>query len=234
METPADDVIAKARLEKLNSMKGQMHVSEVADWGSSIKAQIVSEQMETLGYDRLPSLMEQLEKTANYHFDQYQKSQGGVHFLKDHPEFDEFIRLVRSGAIQFIVFALCAVAAFSQTTQKSSGPNSPNIVGNGNVTTPPPPPPPAAPSLPVLSTSDKIALQALEKQKQEAQQQFTNSNQSESVILREFTTAHPGYHVNPTTFIVEADASAGSAPATTNPNLHRPTHSATPPTPPAK
>lgn len=210
MAALADEKIAAAREERLRSMQGQL--ANAAD----------ANQMATAGSSRPTSQMEQLEKSANYHFEQYQKSQEGAHFLRAHPELAEFLRMLRAGIFPLaIVFALCAVAALAQK------PAAPPPAAT-------PTPASTAPVAPALSTSDKIALQALEKQKQEAQQQFQQSLQSESVIEREFTSAHPGYHVNPQTFIVEADGAAGSAPTPTNPNFHRPPAKPNTPTPPAK
>lgn len=216
---PADEAIAKARHERKKSME---QTAEIPAQDNCLQQGTTGGGFVSEPYLR-PSLLEQLEESVNYHFEQYQKSQEGAHFLRAHPELAEFLRMMRAGIFPLaIVFALCAVAALAQ-----------------NPSAPPPTPPaatpapaPTAPAMPILSTSDKIALQALEKQKQEAQQQFQQSLQSESVIEREFTTAHPGYHVNPQTFIVEADGAPGSAPEPHNSNFHRPT--AKPTTPPAK
>lgn len=56
----------------------------------------------------------------------------------------------------------------------------------------------AQPPAPTLSTSDRIALGQLERQKQEI-------NQQELTILREWQAAHPGWRVDQNTFAVEAD-----------------------------
>lgn len=66
---------------------------------------------------------------------------------------------------------------------------------------------------PVLSTADKIAIQSLEKNKQDAQTQFNQAQQAEMTIVREFAQQHPGYHVNASTFVVEADAKPAEKPA---------------------
>jgi hypothetical protein len=66
---------------------------------------------------------------------------------------------------------------------------------------------------PQLSTSDKIAIQSLEKQKQDAAAAWQNAQQQELSILREWTQAHPGFHLHfnsqnaqdPQNFAVEAD-----------------------------
>ena len=185
---PVDEKIAAARLERKKSM-GQV---EQAGTGYANAAQETIGGIagcDTTAY-RPPTMAEQAEKNAAYHFEEYNKAHDAAYFLSRHPEFDEFIRLVRSGAIQFIVFALCTVAAFAQKPQPP---------------TPPTPPPAASSPAPTLSTAEKTALQALEKQKQDAQQAFSQAQQAEGVIEREFTQAHPGHHINTLTFAVEAD-----------------------------
>ena len=52
-------------------------------------------------YYRPPTLREQSEKNAAYHMDEAQKLSSAAAFLREYPQFDEFIRLVRSGAITF-------------------------------------------------------------------------------------------------------------------------------------
>ena len=56
---------------------------------------------------------------------------------------------------------------------------------------------------PTLSSAERTALAALEQQKREAQTSFGKAQQQEAAIEREFATAHPGYHINPTTLAVE-------------------------------
>jgi ABC-type glycerol-3-phosphate transport system substrate-binding protein len=58
---------------------------------------------------------------------------------------------------------------------------------------------------PALGTSDKIALQTEETAKSAAAKAYQDAQQMELTILGEFTKAHPGFHVNPQTFVVEAD-----------------------------
>jgi hypothetical protein len=58
--------------------------------------------------------------------------------------------------------------------------------------------------VPALSTADRVAIQACEKSKQEAQKQFQDAQQQELMILREFDAAHPGFTLNQQTFAVEA------------------------------
>lgn len=49
---------------------------------------------------RRPSLREEAEKNVGYHRDQADKHDRAVAFFRDNPAFDEFIQLIRSGAIQ--------------------------------------------------------------------------------------------------------------------------------------
>lgn len=58
-------------------------------------------QSATTGSYRPPTMREQAEKNAQYHFDLHIKAQQAASFLAAHPEFDEFIRLIRSGALEF-------------------------------------------------------------------------------------------------------------------------------------
>lgn len=58
---------------------------------------------------------------------------------------------------------------------------------------------------PTLSTSDRVAIAALEKAKADARKQYDDAMQSEQAVLNEWLAAHPGYHLNPQTFAVEAD-----------------------------
>jgi len=63
----------------------------------------------------------------------------------------------------------------------------------------------AAQQPPQLSTADKVAIQAFEKAKQDAQKQFQDAQQGELTVLREWGTAHPGWHIDQTTFAITAD-----------------------------
>ncbi len=47
------------------------------------------------------TMQEQAEKNASSHYELAQKQSQAAAFFRDNPIFDEFIRLVRSGAIQF-------------------------------------------------------------------------------------------------------------------------------------
>lgn len=57
--------------------------------------------------------------------------------------------------------------------------------------------------VPALSTADRVAIQTLEKAKQDAQKQFQDAQQQELTILREFGQEHPGFTLNQQTFAVE-------------------------------
>lgn len=50
---------------------------------------------------RPPTLRESAEKSVEYHREQADKSAMALAFFRAHPEFDEFVRLVRLGSIQF-------------------------------------------------------------------------------------------------------------------------------------
>lgn len=59
-------------------------------------------------------------------------------------------------------------------------------------------PPPTGLTPPKLSTSDIIALNNLEAQKRELTRQ-------ELTIIQEWDATHPGWKVNPSTFVVEKE-----------------------------
>jgi hypothetical protein len=46
-----------------------------------------------------PSLREEAEKSVGYHREQADKQDRAAAFFREHPEFDEFIQLIRSGTI---------------------------------------------------------------------------------------------------------------------------------------
>ena len=48
---------------------------------------------------RRPSLREEAEERVGYHRIQADKQDRAAAFLREHPEFDEFIQLIRSGVI---------------------------------------------------------------------------------------------------------------------------------------
>jgi len=47
------------------------------------------------------SLRDEAQKRSNHHSQEASKAAGAANFFHLHPEFEEFIRLVRSGSIQF-------------------------------------------------------------------------------------------------------------------------------------
>lgn len=56
------------------------------------------------GYSPLPStssLLNEAQQRADYHSSESAKAQSAAVFFRQNPGFEEFIRLVRSGAIQF-------------------------------------------------------------------------------------------------------------------------------------
>lgn len=46
-----------------------------------------------------PTPQEELEKAAHHHGEQLHLKSRGADFLRDHPEFNEFITLIRAGAL---------------------------------------------------------------------------------------------------------------------------------------
>lgn len=59
---------------------------------------------------------------------------------------------------------------------------------------------------PPLTTAEKVAIESQEQEKMKANQQFNAAAQMEATIENEFAAAHPGWHIDPKTFIVEEDA----------------------------
>lgn len=51
------------------------------------------------GDSRRPSLREEAEKSVASHYEQAAKADRAAAFFREHPEFDEFIQLIRSGVI---------------------------------------------------------------------------------------------------------------------------------------
>lgn len=58
-------------------------------------------------------------------------------------------------------------------------------------------PPTPAPSAPVLSASESIALQALEEKKNDAAKAFQAASNAEDAVVAEFARNNPGYHLTP-------------------------------------
>lgn len=57
----------------------------------------------------------------------------------------------------------------------------------------------------VLSTAEFTALQDLENKKTQLQKDFNAAADVEIKIEQEFALAHPGWHINGTTFVVEKE-----------------------------
>lgn len=66
---------------------------------------------------------------------------------------------------------------------------------------------------PQLSTAERVALATCEKQKQDALKQWQDAVREEQNILAEFSTAHPGYHLNEATLAVEPNQQKPALPA---------------------
>lgn len=49
---------------------------------------------------------------------------------------------------------------------------------------------------PVIDTANRLALQVIEKQKQDLNEQFIKATQQELVIQREWAMSHPGWHID--------------------------------------
>lgn len=60
--------------------------------------------------------------------------------------------------------------------------------------------------VPVLSTAEKVAISSVIEKEQGLQNQFKDLEQQKATIIAEFGKEHPGFHVNPQGFAVEADA----------------------------
>lgn len=53
---------------------------------------------------------------------------------------------------------------------------------------------------PQLSTAERVAIQAFEKQKGEGKRLYDEAQQGEGQVAKEWTAAHPGWHLDPATF----------------------------------
>jgi hypothetical protein len=91
-----DEVIAqeKAAYEKMGAQ--QANCGQVADLRNTRETQSTPRQ----NHCRRPSLREEAEKNVGYHREQAEKHDQAAAFFRENPAFDEFIRLIRSGAIQ--------------------------------------------------------------------------------------------------------------------------------------
>src|ERR1700677_4713428 len=106
---PVDEAIAKARLERKKTM--EQGLDSLTGRDGTVGGPMTPDVTAPF---RAPSILEQLEKSASYHFEEHTRAQQGASFLKAHPEFEEFLRLFRSGVLGVIVLSLCVVAALAQ------------------------------------------------------------------------------------------------------------------------
>jgi hypothetical protein len=56
-------------------------------------------QVASGGFYHRPSALEEMEKQAAHNAEQFQLKSRGIEFLRDNPAFNEFITLIRTGAI---------------------------------------------------------------------------------------------------------------------------------------
>jgi hypothetical protein len=63
-----------------------------------------------------------------------------------------------------------------------------------------------------MSTADRVAIQKFEKDKQDANKLFNDAQQGELSVLREWQESHPGWHINPQTFVIEPDPTPAKVP----------------------
>lgn len=175
------EAILAAREERLKVMQG----------GAALAQDGCNQQAAIGGYVtqeyRVPTLAEQAEKNAQYHFEEHAKSQKAASFLTAHPEFDEFIKLIRAGSIQFLVFFVCVIAAFAQK--------------------------PAPDPAPALAASQQIALKSIEDKEKDLQQQWNVLQAEKSAIVAEYSTEHPGWFLGPNNVPTKTAPATPPAPA---------------------
>lgn len=68
---------------------------------AKLQAQVAYENNEQTSPSRAYTLSEDAQRNEQFHYEQAAKAGNAARFLSAHPEFDEFIRLVRAGALQF-------------------------------------------------------------------------------------------------------------------------------------
>jgi hypothetical protein len=90
----ADEMNAKLNMGQMRTAQG---IGQAPSAGMNYDNVIA--QANTLY--RPPTLREEAEKQIGYHRDQADKADRAVAFLRENPAFDEFVRLVRAGVIQF-------------------------------------------------------------------------------------------------------------------------------------
>jgi hypothetical protein len=85
-----DEVAAK--------MKAQQAGANNQDWCTETQCR---QAVDGIGSYRRPTLQEEAEKQAIHHSEMANKCAQAAAFLSANPAFDEFVRLVRAGVIQF-------------------------------------------------------------------------------------------------------------------------------------
>lgn len=77
----------------------QATLAGTAQYGDTKNCQTVGVAQAGYGTTREYFMSELAEKAAHHHSDQANKSYQAAEFFRFHPEFDTFIKLIRSGAI---------------------------------------------------------------------------------------------------------------------------------------
>lgn len=68
---------------------------------ASIRGELQGQTPQSHGYVHEVSLLEEAQNFVKYHQEEAEKASKAANFLQSHPEFEQFIKLLRSGAIQF-------------------------------------------------------------------------------------------------------------------------------------
>jgi len=86
-----------------NEPKLGTRLRELAEDAPDVMAGMGAQQAANLSPRRWsePSPSEQADKAAAHHAEQHQKASEAAAFFRNNPAFDEFIKLVRKGSIQF-------------------------------------------------------------------------------------------------------------------------------------
>jgi hypothetical protein len=104
MEYPTDDRIGKALEQEKQAAQYQSIRGIPAAPSGAIGRDIhyaTENCCEAQSPYRPPTLREEAEKQVGYHRSEAYKAHQAVAFLRDNRAFDEFVRLVRAGVIQF-------------------------------------------------------------------------------------------------------------------------------------
>jgi hypothetical protein len=83
-----DEVAQKEKLDELRNQQAQTAQQMVGQCGQAMQ-----------GLGRRVSLREEAEHQVGYHRVQADKQDRAVAFFREHPEFDEFVQLIRDGVI---------------------------------------------------------------------------------------------------------------------------------------